>query len=158
LFDRIESNPRFAQITRPNSPVLLVRLRVDMEERGGVIEILLPHATLEPIRDLLLQLFMGEKFGQDSVWERHLGREVGQADIELEAILDERSISLGEVVDLKIGSTILLDVSPDDPVRIKCGGVSVTTGQVGRVGDRIAIAINDDIRQFRELLREQGAI
>lgn len=45
-----------------------------------------------------------------------------------------------------------------DPVRIKCGGVSVTTGQVGRVGDRIAIAINDDIRQFRELLREQGAI
>jgi flagellar motor switch protein FliM len=158
LFDRIESNPRFAQITRPNSPVLLVRLRVDMEERGGMIEIMLPHATLEPIRDLLVQLFMGEKFGQDSVWERHLGREVGQADIELEAVLDERKISLGEVVDLKIGSTILLDVSPDDPVRIKCGGVPVTTGQVGRVGDRIAIAINDDIRQFRELLREQGAI
>jgi flagellar motor switch protein FliM len=158
LFDRIESNPRFAQITRPNSPVLLVRLRVDMEERGGFIEILLPHATLEPIRDLLVQLFMGEKFGQDSVWERHLGREVGQADIELEAILDERKISLGEIVDLKIGSTILLDVSPDDPVRIKCGGVPVTTGQVGRVGDRIAIAVNEDIKQFRELLREQGAI
>jgi flagellar motor switch protein FliM len=158
MFDRIESNPRFAQITRPNSPVLLVRLRVDMEERGGMVEIMLPHATLEPIRDLLVQLFMGEKFGQDSVWERHLGREVGQADIELEAVLDERKISLGEVVDLKIGSTILLDVSPDDPVRIKCGGVPVTTGQVGRVGDRIAVAINEDIRQFRELLREQGAI
>ncbi len=158
MFDRIESNPRFAQITRPNSPVLLVRLRVDMEERGGLIEILLPHATLEPIRDLLVQLFMGEKFGQDSVWERHLGREVGQADIELEAVLDERKISLGEVVDLKIGSTILLDVSPEDPVRIKCGGVPVTTGQVGRVGDRIAIAVNEDIRKFRELLREQGAI
>ncbi|MDX2095630.1 MAG: flagellar motor switch protein FliM [Alphaproteobacteria bacterium] len=158
LVDRIESNPRFAQITRPNSPVLLVRLRVDMDERGGIIEILLPHATLEPIRDLLLQLFMGEKFGQDSVWERHLGREVGQAEIELEAILDERTISLGEIVDLKIGSTILLDASPEDPVRIKCGGVPVTTGQVGRVGDRIAIAVNEDIRQFRELLREQGAI
>lgn len=158
MFDRIESNPRFAQITRPNSPVLLVRLRVDMEERGGMVEILLPHATLEPIRDLLVQLFMGEKFGQDSVWERHLGREVGQADIEIEAVLDERKISLGEVVDLKIGSTILLDVSPEDPVRIKCGGIPVTTGQVGRVGDRIAIAVNEDIRQFRELLREQGAI
>jgi flagellar motor switch protein FliM len=158
MFDRIESNPRFAQITRPNSPVLLVRLRVDMEERGGNIEILLPHATLEPIRDLLVQLFMGEKFGQDSVWERHLGREVEQADIELEAVLDERKISLGEVVDLKIGSTILLEVSPDDPVRIKCGGVPVTTGQIGRVGDKIAIAVNEDIRQFREYLREQGAI
>lgn len=157
-FDRMESNPRFAQIARPNSAVLLVRLRVDMEERGGMVEIMLPHATLEPIRDLLLQMFMGEKFGQDSVWERHLGREVGQTKIDVEAILDERNISLGEIVNLKIGSTILLDVTPEDPVKLKCGGVPLTTAQVGRVGDKIAIAINEDIKQFRELLREQGAI
>lgn len=157
-FDRVESNPRFAQIARPNSAVLLIRLRVDMEERSGMIEILIPHATLEPIRDLLLQTFMGEKYGQDSVWERHLGREVGQTQVDLEAVLDERKISLGEVVDLKIGSTILLDVTPNDPVRIKCGGVSLTTAQVGRVGDKIAVAINENIRDFREFLREQGAI
>ncbi len=157
-FDRLESNPRFAQIARPNSAVLLVRLRVDMEERGGMVEILLPHSTLEPIRDLLLQMFMGEKFGQDSVWERHLGREVGQTYIDIEAVLDERQISLGEVVNLKIGSTVMLDVSADDPVRVKCGGISLTTAQVGRVGDKIAIAVNEDIRQFRELLKEQGAI
>lgn len=157
-FDRMESNPRFAQIARPNSAVLLVRLRVDMEERGGMVEILLPHATLEPIRDLLLQMFMGEKFGQDSVWERHLGREVGQTNISVEAVLEERNISLGEVVNLKIGSTIMLDIAPDDPVQLKCGGVPLTTAQVGRMGDRIAIAVNEDIRQFRELLRERGAI
>ena len=157
-FERLESNPRFAQITRPNSAALLVRLRVTMEERGGMVEILLPHATLEPIRDLLLQMFMGEKFGQDSVWERHLGREVGQTQVEIAAVLDERNITLGEVVNLKIGSTILLDVTPEDPVRLKCGGVSLTSAQVGRVGDRIAVAVNDDIRQFRELLKEQGAL
>jgi len=138
--------------------VLVVKLRVDMEERGGMIEIMLPHATLEPIRDLLLQMFMGEKFGQDSVWERHLGREVGQTSIDLEAVLEERAISLGEIVNLKIGSTILLDVSPEDPVQIKCGGVPLTTAQVGRMGDRIAVAVNEDIKQFRELLRERGAI
>lgn len=157
-FDRMENNPRFAQIARPNSAVLLVRLRVDMEERGGMIELVLPHATLEPVRDLLVQMFMGEKFGQDSVWERHLGREVGQTYIDVEAVLDERKISLGEVVNLKIGSTILLDVTPEDPVRLRCGGVPLTTAQVGRVGDKIAIAVNEDIREFRELLREQGAI
>ena len=157
-FDRVESNPRFAQIARPNSAILLIRLRVDMEERGGMIEIVLPHATLEPIRDLLLQMFMGEKYGQDMVWERHLGHEVSQTYIDLEAVLDERKISLGEVIDLKIGSTILLDVTPEDPVRIKCGGVPLTTAQVGRVGDKIAVAINENINDFRELLREQGAI
>jgi flagellar motor switch protein FliM len=157
-FDRLESNPRLAQITRPNSAVLLVRLRVDMDERSGVIEILIPHATIEPIRELLLQMFVGEKFGQDSVWERHLGREVGHTKVDIEAVLDERKISLGEVVNLKIGSTVLFDVSPDSSVQIKCSGVPLTTAQVGRVGDKIAIAINEDLMQFRELLREQGEI
>ncbi len=148
-FDRMESNPRFAQIARPNSAVLVVRLRVDMEERGGMIEIMLPHATLEPIRDLLLQMFMGEKFGQDSVWERHLGREVGQTFVDVEAVLDERRISLGEVVNLKIGSTVLLNATPDDPIVLKCGGVDLTTARLGRVGDTIAVSLNEDIRKYR---------
>jgi len=30
---------------------------------------LLPYATLEPVRELLLQQFMGEKFGGDSMAE-----------------------------------------------------------------------------------------
>src|SRR5205085_1357335 len=59
-FERLETNPRFATITRPGNPALLVKFRVDMvEDRGGMIEVLLPHTTLEPIRDLLLQMFMG---------------------------------------------------------------------------------------------------
>ena len=155
-FDRLESNPRFTAIARPNSAALLVRLRVDMEERGGMIEILLPHATLEPIRDLLLQMFMGEKFGQDSVWERHLGREVGQTFVDIDAVLDERQITLGEVVNLKIGSTIMLDCEVNEPITLKSGGVPLTTGQVGRVGDKVAIAVNEDIKKFRQMMREQG--
>jgi flagellar motor switch protein FliM len=153
-FERLESNPRFATIARPNSAVLVVKLRVDMDERGGMIEIMLPHATLEPIRDLLLQMFMGERFGQDSVWERHWGREVGQTYVDVEAILDEIHISLGEVVDLKIGSTILLNANVDDPIVLKCGGVEITTGRLGRVGDAIAVALNEEIPQYRLLNKD----
>ncbi len=64
--DRLETNPRFAAISRPANAAILVRLRIDMEDRGGTIELLLPYATIEPIRDVLLQMFMGEKFGRDS--------------------------------------------------------------------------------------------
>jgi flagellar motor switch protein FliM len=154
-FDRLESNPRFAAIARPNSAVLLVRLKVDMEDRGGIIEILLPHATLEPIRDLLLQMFMGERFGQDSVWERYLGREVGNSMVDIDVVLDERKINLGEVVDLKVGSTVMFDCSPEDAVSLKSGGIVLSTGQVGRVGDKLAVALNHDIRQYRQMTREK---
>src|SRR5437868_13575146 len=63
--DRLETNPRFAAISRPANAAILVRLRIDMEDRGGEIELLLPYATIEPIRGVLLQMFMGEKFGRD---------------------------------------------------------------------------------------------
>ena len=53
-FDRLETNPRFATIARPANAAVLVRLRIDMEDRGGRLEMVLPYATLEPVRELLL--------------------------------------------------------------------------------------------------------
>src|SRR6202046_5328679 len=79
--DRLETNPRFAAISRPANAAHLVRLRIYMADRGGNIELLLPYATIEPIRDVLLQMFMGEKLGRDPVWEGHFATEVGQAEI-----------------------------------------------------------------------------
>jgi flagellar motor switch protein FliM len=144
-FDRIENNPRFATIARPNTAALLVRLRVDMEERGGMIEIVFPHTTLEPIRDLLLQMFMGEKFGQDTVWERHLGNEMNHTNVDLDIVLDERKMPLGDVVGFQVGNTILLDATPTSPVKVKCGGVELATGKLGRVGDKIAVSLHNAI-------------
>ena len=65
-----------------------------MEDRGGTIELLLPYATIEPIRDVLLQMFMGEKFGRDPIWEGHLATEIGQAEIAVDAVLYEAELPL----------------------------------------------------------------
>jgi len=70
--ENMETNPRFAAITQSGNACVLVRMRIDMGDRGGRVEILIPYATLEPVRELLLQMFMGEKFGRDSIWETHL--------------------------------------------------------------------------------------
>ena len=67
----------------------MVKLRIDMEDRGGRLELLLPYATLEPIRKMLLQQFMGEKFGRDNIWEGHLASELWTTKLEVRAVLDE---------------------------------------------------------------------
>ena len=89
-FERLEVNPRFATISRLSNAAVLARLRIDMEDRGGRIELLLPYATLEPVRELLLQQFMGEKFGRDSIWETHLAEELWNTEVELAVVLDEQ--------------------------------------------------------------------
>ena len=75
-FDRLETNPRFATISRPSNAAIVAKLRIDMEDRGGRLELMLPYATLEPVRELLLQMFMGEKFGRDFDLGDPLGRRV----------------------------------------------------------------------------------
>ena len=94
-FDRLETNPRFATIARPANAAILARFRIDMEDRGGRLELLLPYATLEPVRELLLQMFMGEKFGRDSIWENHLATELWFTEVPIEVVLDEVSSTFG---------------------------------------------------------------
>lgn len=62
-FDRMETNPKFASVTRPTNVAVMVRLGVQLDARGGGIELLIPYATLEPISKLLLQNFMGKNLG-----------------------------------------------------------------------------------------------
>jgi flagellar motor switch protein FliM len=149
LLDRIEINPRFAAIARPANAAVLVKLRVDMEDRGGRVELLLPYATLEPIRELLLQMFMGEKFGRDSIWEGHLATELWRTNVEIEAVLDELPMTLTEVMNLEVGQTLLLNVGPDARIEMRCGGVALLAGRMGRTGHQVAVKVENTIRNRR---------
>jgi len=151
-FDRLETNPRFAALTRPSNAAVLVRLRVDMEDRGGRVEIVLPYATLEPVRELLLQMFMGEKFGRDPIWEGHFATEVSQAEISVDAVLYEADIPLKQLMTLKIGDTLPLDMKADALVTVRCGDVTLTEGRMGRVGDRVAIRVTKQLRKPKTTL------
>src|SRR6266852_2359579 len=145
--DRIETNPRFAAITRPANAAILVRLRIDMEDRGGNVELLLPYATIEPIRDVLLQMFMGEKFGRDPIWEGHLATEIAQAEIAVDAVLYEAKLPLKQLMKLDVGDTLTLEIKPDALVSVRCGDITLTEGRMGRVGDRVAVRVAKPLRK-----------
>jgi flagellar motor switch protein FliM len=145
--DRLVTNPRFAAISRPANAAILVRLRIDMEDRGGTIELLLPYATIEPIRDVLLQMFMGEKFGRDPIWEGHLATEIGQAEIGVDAVLYEAMLPVSQLMSLKVGDTLTLDLKPDALVTVRCGDVTLTEGRMGRMGDRVAVRVTKPLRK-----------
>ena len=144
-FDRLETNPRFATITRPSNAAIVARLRIDMEDRGGQIELMLPYATLEPIRELLLQMFMGEKLGGDMIWETHLVEELLITDVDLEAVIDTQVMLLQDVFDIKVGSRIMLNATQDTPVQLVCGNVPMYNGQMGRKGNKVAVRIGDRV-------------
>jgi flagellar motor switch protein FliM len=148
-FERLETNPRFATIGRPANAAVLARLRVDMEDRGGRLEVLLPYATLEPVREILLQGFLGEKFGRDSIWEAHLAGELWHTSVPLEAVLDTVEMPLRSVLDLKVGSRILLNCNAGSDIRLVCGDLVMFAGKMGRKAGHIAIKVGEKMEKDR---------
>jgi flagellar motor switch protein FliM len=139
--ERMETNPRFAAISRPGNAAILIELRIEMDDRGGKIEILLPYATIEPIREQLLQMFMGEKFGRDATWEGHLATEIYSADVTVDAILHEQDVPLSKMMAIQPGDTLMFERSPNDPVRLRCGGVELTEAIMGHIGNLVSVRV-----------------
>lgn len=141
--ERLESNPSLAAIAYPADTAILFKIDVDMDDRGGRFEVLIPYATLDPVRDMLQQMFMGEKFGRDSIWETHWANEMMEADTNLEVSLCEQMMPFNDVMNLKVGSTLQLRAKPDDLVTLWSGQTPLLRGKVGRLGDRMAIRIEE---------------
>jgi flagellar motor switch protein FliM len=141
-FERLETNPRFATIARPANAAILIKLRVDMEDRGGTVDFCLPYATLEPVREILLQMFMGEKFGRDSIWETHLASELLQTGIGLQAVLGEQQMTLHDAISWKVGSQIQFMTKPDQAIDLCCGSVPLFKGHLGQKNSNIAVKVH----------------
>jgi flagellar motor switch protein FliM len=157
-FDRLEVNPRFAAISRLSNAAVLARMRIDMEDRGGKLEILLPYATLEPVRELLLQQFMGERFGRDSIWETHLAEELRQTDISLDVVLDQQMMALSQVLALRVGDRLVLNNPPGAPVLLRCGEVPLFTADLGQRENRPAVRIGEEVVRTRAPIEGANAL
>ena len=113
------------------------------------IEFLIPYATLEPARDLLLQMFMGEKFGRDSIWENHLARrDLAHRASSSRRCSRSRRSACATCCGLQVGSTLPLNAPSDPKVSLRCGQVPMAqrpdrphrrpAGDQGRGGHRAA--------------------
>lgn len=151
--ERMEVNPRFASITREGNAAILVTVRVNLEEREGTMEFCMPYATIEPIREQLLQQFVGEKFGQDNIWENHLAQELYHTEVDMMAELDSMQFSLAEVLKWRLGDTITLDAKQNSPIRMKCDDILKMVGHMGKLDDHKAVKVKRtiaDINNERE--------
>lgn len=142
-FERLEVSSRFAAIARASNAVVLAKLHIDMEDRTGNMDLIIPYATLEPVRDQLSQQFMGEKFGRDSIWEDHLFSEILETDAQVSAVFDEKIVPLSEVLNLKIGSLMTFPHKQGAPfpIRLQCGQTPLFDGRLGKLGNKNAVKI-----------------
>ena len=145
VFERLELNPSFAMISRASNAGILIRLGIEIDDRYGKISLFLPYATIEPIRELLLQNFMGEKFGRDSIWEEHLVSELKETEVTFDIHLITEMTRLSNVLNWKVGDSIYFTSTPQTLVTAKSGEHALFQGVVGHKNGRVAVKIKDNL-------------
>ncbi|GBQ18856.1 flagellar motor switch protein FliM [Gluconacetobacter sacchari] len=142
-FERLEVSSRFAAIARASNAVVMTKLHIDMEDKSGNLDLIIPYATLEPVRDRLSQQFMGERFGRDSIWENHLISEILETDVEVSAVFEEKLIPLSQVLALRPGMQIAFPYRRDIPIHVtlQCGQTSLFEGRLGQLHGKAAVKI-----------------
>ncbi|MEI7493077.1 MAG: flagellar motor switch protein FliM [Alphaproteobacteria bacterium] len=142
-YERLETNPRFAAVVHEKNVTMKFVFKLEMEDRSGHFDIVIPYSSVEPIRDLLIQNFMGEKFGCDQIWEDHLADRIREAEVSLEAALPTEVFSLKDVLSWKKGSQIVLSSDMQSPIHLRSQNHQLLLGKLGQKNGHVAVKVDD---------------
>lgn len=140
-----EVNPQFANIVSPTEVVVVSKIHVELEGGGGDIHITLPYSMLEPMREVLDAGVQSDRTDIDDRWITALRDEIRNADVELSSTLTETTLSLREVMDMKSGDIIPIDMP--EKVTIRAEDIPVFRGQFGVSHDQMAIKIIEQVER-----------
>lgn len=122
-----EVNPQFANIVSQNDVVVVTTFLVEIEGVGGEFHIAFPYTMLEPIRDRLDTVLHKESKTTDKKWSNALRDEIEHTEVDVSCVLTTREISLKEVMELKAGDVIPVDLS--GPATLLAEGIPVLKGE-----------------------------
>lgn len=141
VFERLETNPKFAMMAKPDNPTAVASFRFYMEDRGGMFTLALPSALLHPVRETLAQSFIGEAADHDSSWTTLLSGQTLAAEVSVKVVLDVVSLTLEDVMGWRQGSVLDLTATVQSPVEVRIAGVGAWQGAMGRIGPKVAVRL-----------------
>lgn len=136
-----EVNPSMANIVSPSEVVVVSTFHVELDGGGGELHITLPYSMIEPIREVLDAGLQTDTDERDERWVRALREDVMAAEVELECDLVHREVSLRDIVDLRAGDVISVNM-PESSV-LTANGIPMFRVTLGRVKENLALKVVD---------------
>ncbi len=111
-FINSEVNPSMANIVSPSEVVVVSTFHIELDGGGGELHITIPYSTIEPIREMLDAGLQSDSDERDERWIVALREDVMEAVVELECEIVNTEIKLRDIVGLKKGDVIPIDMPP----------------------------------------------
>ena len=121
---RTEINPQFVGVVPPSDVVIATTFEVEFESVSGSIMIVLPHSTIEPIKQKLSSNFQTDNDIIDSVWIESVHDHIQNTEANLVVKLGASEMSVGDLLNLKVGDIIPLDQEASGELSMELEGVT----------------------------------
>lgn len=142
---RSEMNTQFANIATPSEIVVSVVFTLELGGNSAEMHLCLPYSMVEPIRDVLYSTMHSEQAGSDKRWTSTLTRQLQLADLELVAPLATSTVTLGDIVNMKVGD--ILPIAIDDSIQAAVDGVPVMECRYGVRNGQYALKVERFLAQ-----------
>ncbi|SFZ79395.1 flagellar motor switch protein FliM [Chitinimonas taiwanensis] len=136
---RSEMNTQFANIATPTEVVVAFTFKIELGSGGGDFHVCFPYSMIEPLRDLLYSSMQADRMESDNRWVKLLSREIQNSDVDLIANLGTAKITLGDILELKAGDVIGIDIP--ETIVAEVDGVPLLEGHYGILHGQYALKV-----------------
>lgn len=148
VFVRTEVNPQFVGIVPPTDVVIASTFDVELENANGTITLVLPYATIEPIKQKLASGFQIESDQTDQkLWAGIIQKQLMDTYLDVQVDLGYTEITLDDLMQLKPGDVIPLDQDANGEFDVQVEGVKKFKGYYGVNHGSVAIQVNRKIEK-----------
>jgi flagellar motor switch protein FliM len=142
-FQRTEVNPQFVGIVPPTDVVIATTFDVELENANGTITLVIPYATIEPIKQKLSSGFQVESDQTDKkLWYETITEQLMGTNVELKVNLGESTINLQDLTELKEGDVIPLNQDASGEFDVSVENVPKFKGIYGVHHGAVAIQVS----------------
>jgi flagellar motor switch protein FliM len=139
-YQRSEMQPQFANIATPSEIVVATSFTLEIGDTTGTVHFCIPYSTFEPIRDVLYSSMQGDSAEPDKRWINLLKAQIQAAEVQLVAELATAPATVEQLLALKPGDFIELDLDP--AIQAKVDGEPVLDCHYGTANGRYAIKVD----------------
>jgi len=114
-----EINPRLVSIVSPETEVLVSRFSVKAGNIFGQMSLVIPFFAIEPYKEKLKnRMFDVITVSGGQVWTQTIHNEIMQMETELRAQFATASLTIREILNLKVGDIIEVDIDKQAGQRV----------------------------------------
>ena len=150
--ERVETAMASLAVGRTGNMSICANIMLQALYRGGQMFVIIPHSALNPLRQKLAHVLVGDGRAADPNWREQMESEVRRTEVTLSAVLEERMIIFADVAQFHVGQVLELEATPRTLAKLESNNQVLFWCQIGQLDGYYALQVADPVDQKREFV------